>query len=98
MTTRAWLLGTLSVCLITGCGAPGETATGQTAPETAVEEAALSHHDCDHGNPALFANDARPYGVEMEAWAERWWKWSYSIPAATNPNDVPDADCDQAQH
>jgi hypothetical protein len=38
-----------------------------------------------HRHSAVFAPDARPYGVAMDRWAERMWKWIYRQPPATNP-------------
>ena len=48
----------------------------------------------DNPNPALFEKDAAPFGVSMERWSERIWKWEYEQPAATNPLlDNTGADC-----
>src|SRR5262245_59589780 len=54
-------------------------------------------HDRHNPNPALFRADARPFGVSMERWSEEWWRWAYSMPAATNPNMSATADCGAGQ-
>jgi hypothetical protein len=66
-----------------------------------VTQSALAHGDCQHEhdnpNPALFEPDARPFGVSMEDWSERWWRWVYAMPASVNPNLVATADCGMGQ-
>lgn len=36
-------------------------------------------------NPELYRKDARPFGVDMETWAERLTQWIYRQPFETNP-------------
>jgi hypothetical protein len=70
----------LEVCLLGACGVP-DTAriSGPVAAGSALTQERAKP------NPALFEKDARPYGRSMEFWAEQWWRWVYSTPAAINP-------------
>ena len=36
-------------------------------------------------NPELFRPESHPFGLAMDTWAESWWRWELSIPAAQNP-------------
>lgn len=47
--------------------------------------AAEADHNRLNPNPELFRKDARPFGVDMETWAERLTQWSYRQPFETNP-------------
>jgi hypothetical protein len=80
----------LALCFGGGCVASDDTA------DEAAAESALAH-DCRDPNPALYAIDARPFGRSLESWAEAWWRWSYGIPLALNPNDTATADPGQDQ-
>src|SRR5512132_4190684 len=55
----------------------------------------------DHGdnpNPALFPQDASPYGVDMASWGERASQWIYAQPLDQSPLfDPTGANCDVAQ-
>jgi hypothetical protein len=99
MMTKPWLLRavpdpkrlsttTILVLCLGGCNAP--------APTPALESA-LTQHDCDNPNPALFELDARPHGRSMESWSEDWWRWAYSMPASSNPNATLTVDCNENQ-
>jgi hypothetical protein len=40
-------------------------------------------------NPGVLSPQSKPYGMTYGEWSAAWWKWVYSIPAATNPlNDA----------
>ena len=90
---RAWsaTMVTLGVCLLGGCGSPGTASVADPAT------AAARTQDRPNPNPALFARDAEPYGHDMEFWAEQWWRWIYSVPAANNPFLDPTLDSNQDQ-
>jgi hypothetical protein len=76
--------------LVTCCGAAGD--------DTAVQEdEQLDLSARDNPNPRLFDKDARPFGVSMERWSERWWAWAMGTPLAVNPNIDPAADCSANQ-
>jgi hypothetical protein len=66
-------------------------------PPTAATQSALTCAEHKNPNPALFDKDARPFGVSMERWSERWWGWAMGTPLASNPNLDPTADCDANQ-
>src|SRR6266498_3041732 len=75
----------LLVALPFGCGMEEPTFS-----ETSAE---LRGHD-HNPNPALFPNDAHPFGRDMARWNETLWKWIDSQPAAHNPLlDLSGADC-----
>ncbi len=89
----ATTMAALGVCLLGGCGLDGPAPAAD--PATAV--AAL---DGDHGdgqNDAIFPIDAHPFGGSLEFWAEEWWRWVYSVPAANNPFLHPGLDSNQDQ-
>jgi hypothetical protein len=48
-------------------------------------------------NPALFAPQSHPHGFSMTTWAENWWRWVLSIPAADNPFFSTTSDCNAGQ-
>ncbi len=48
-------------------------------------------------NPALFPAQSHPYGLSMDTWAENWWRWELSIPAAQNPLLSATEDCSVGQ-
>jgi hypothetical protein len=48
-------------------------------------------------NPALFPAQSHPYGFGMDTWAENWWRWELSIPAAQNPLFSVSFDCSTNQ-
>src|SRR5689334_20655976 len=79
----------LPVLFLVGCGAPDDTA--------AVQASALACDERDNPNPALFDKNARPFGLSMESWSERWWAWMMGTPLAVNPNLDPNADCNANQ-
>jgi hypothetical protein len=78
----------LALSLVAACGGPDGTTAAQSA---------LAQDDGHQPNTQIFTKDARPFGASLETWAERWVRWVYSIPAATNPFFVPTADNDQNQ-
>src|SRR5436309_2676702 len=96
MTTKQWRRGSMTLALacmlLTAC----DGATGVAVNQSALTRGE-SRHEHHNPNPALFAPDARPFGVSMESWSEQWWRWAYSMPAATNPNTVATADCGLGQ-
>jgi hypothetical protein len=50
------------------------------------------------GNPGVIPRNARPYGLTYGDWSARWWQWTISIPAATNPLlDATGANCAEGQ-
>ena len=48
-------------------------------------------------NPELFPAESHPYGFSMETWAENWWRWVLSVPAAQNPFLSLSSDCSAGQ-
>jgi len=50
-------------------------------------------HRGQNPNPALFRPESHPFGRAMDTWAEDWWGWELSIPAANNPILTADFDC-----
>ena len=48
-------------------------------------------------NPVLFDRNSHPYGKSMETWAEKWWAWVMSVPAANNPNITATGACEAGQ-
>jgi hypothetical protein len=49
-------------------------------------------------NPRVFPPHANPYGNTYGEWSARWWQWTFSIPAATNPLlDDSGAHCAEGQ-
>jgi hypothetical protein len=84
MPNRKASLLPLSLLALAACG------VDDSAPPTTNEL---------HGQAQLFAPDAHPFGIAMDRWAERMWKWIYRQPPETNPLlDLTGADCgvDQA--
>lgn len=53
--------------------------------------------DQPNPNPALFPKESHPYGSSMETWAENWWRWVMSVPAAQNPFFSSTSDCSAGQ-
>jgi len=92
-TVESSALAALALCFGGGCTAPEDA-----APDEASAASAVTQDDRNDLNPALFAIDSRPFGQNMEGWAEAWWRWSFSIPLALNPNDTATADPGQNQH
>jgi hypothetical protein len=37
-------------------------------------------------------------GKTVTAWTKAWWRWTFAVPAAQNPEVVLDADCAVGQH
>jgi len=97
LRTAASSASSAIMALALGLGA-GCFAAEDTAPDEASTTAAVTHDSCTDPNPALFATDARPFGRSMEDWAEAWWRWTYAIPLALNPNDTATADTGENQH
>jgi hypothetical protein len=49
-------------------------------------------------NPQVFPPNSNPYGNTYGEWSARWWQWTFSIPAATNPLfDETGAHCAEGQ-
>ena len=95
----AVLVGALGSFLLGGCGASDGPPAGQQVSRL---EAAAAHPGSEtadseirghNPNPALFPLRSQPYGSSMATWAENWWKWELSIPAAQNPLFSLTADC-----
>jgi hypothetical protein len=63
-------------------------------PELDAEEFGSRGHN---PNPALFPAQSHPFGFSMETWAENWWRWVLSIPAAENPFLSLTSDCSAGQ-
>jgi hypothetical protein len=63
-------------------------------PGLEAEELGSRGHD---PNPALFPVQSHPFGFSMETWAENWWRWVLSIPAAENPILSLTSDCSAGQ-
>ncbi|HWL84179.1 MAG TPA: hypothetical protein VNO21_00070 [Polyangiaceae bacterium] len=81
------LLPFFAIALCAGCGSEAPAPAEETA-STALQR------DSANPNPMLFEKDARPYGVSMEQWSERLWKYILKIPFDENPNlDPTGADC-----
>ncbi len=94
---RAGTVGVLALGLVAACGTAGEPgAAGEPGP-VGAQAAALTHPDPDNPNPVLFEKDARPFGVSMETWSERHWRWLMSVPFDKNPNLTVGADCRAGQ-
>jgi hypothetical protein len=94
---RAWTVGALGLGMVAGCGTAGEPGAVGEPGGVGEQAAALTRRDCDNPNPVLFEKDARPFGVSMETWAERNWRWLMSVPAERNPNVTVGADCREGQ-
>jgi len=54
-------------------------------------------HRGHNPNPELFRPESHPFGLAMDTWAESWWRWELSIPAAQNPILTQDFDCSTGQ-
>ena len=48
-------------------------------------------------NAAIFPLDSHPHGFSLETWAENWWRWVMSVPAADNPFFSVTSDCSAGQ-
>ncbi len=48
-------------------------------------------------NAAIFPVESHPLGFSLETWAENWWRWVLSIPAAQNPFLSLNSDCSAGQ-
>jgi hypothetical protein len=68
---------------------------------TVASPVVMAHQFSDHGdnpNPALYQQDASPYGVDMATWGERASQWIYTQPLDQSPVfDPTGANCDVAQ-
>jgi|GEM_PF-3356117 len=60
-------------------------------------EAEVEDSDRQSVNPALFPKGSHPYGESLERWAENWWRWVMSVPAAENPFFSSTSDCSAGQ-
>jgi hypothetical protein len=83
--------------LLGGCGGAEAPAGAGPVATASASASALTESRHANPNPALFEKDARPYGRSMEFWAEQWWRWMLSIPAAVNPILNPTLDSNQNQ-
>lgn len=83
----------LVVFLLGGCA--GDELDPAADPATTAS--ALAADDGAAANTAIFPLDAHPYGHSLEFWAEEWWRWIYSTPAANNPLLHPGLDSNQNQ-
>src|SRR5262249_9739811 len=87
MRRFAWM----AIAAWCGCAA----GTDDAAPGQGLAE---GRGQDDKPNPALFPQDASPYGVSMERWSELIWRWIYRQPLAQNPLiDQTGADCGVGQ-
>ena len=58
----------------------------------------VAQADSSNPNPRVFPSDSNPYGNTYGEWSARWWQWTLSIPAATNPIlDETGANCTEGQ-
>jgi hypothetical protein len=86
----AVFVGVLALLLLGGCGGGAEPAR--------PDSKASNLEDQGHKpTPALFSAQSHPYGFSMETWAENWWRWVLSIPAAQNPFLSLTSDCSAGQ-
>jgi len=54
--------------------------------------------DPNESNPCIFPPDSFPYGKKYSEWAEKWIKWSLSIPKSSNPiTDKTGKNCAKSQ-
>jgi hypothetical protein len=60
-------------------------------------ELEVEDSDRPNPNPALFPKESHPYGASMETWAENFWRWVLSVPAAENPFLSTTSDCSAGQ-
>ncbi len=86
---RALLVGVLAVVLLAG-----RPVWAAALPDPEPEEFGLRG---PNPNPAVFRPESHPYGLAMDTWAENWWRWELSIPAAENPLFLVNFDCSTAQ-
>jgi hypothetical protein len=89
----ALAVAALGLAFFCGCGGAERAA----AEEPATRGAALTAEGRDAPNDALFDLESHPYGQSMLFWAEQWWRWVYSTPAAINPFLHPTLDSNQNQ-
>lgn len=62
-------------------------------------EAAAASRDAGHHLDRAWVLDpaAVVFGRRVTAWTEAWWRWTFAVPAAANPELVLDADCGVGQ-
>ena len=92
----AVLVGVLALLPLGGCGASDPPQAVQHASPVKAEPARAGAQ-AEDPNPALFPPQSHPYGSSMTTWAENWWGWELSIPAAQNPLLSLTSDCSVAQ-
>ena len=95
MQRSKWMLSFAMVALVAACGSETSAqsrAAGLQDPQG--RQAASAVIDEDGRSPLAFKPHSHPYGVSMEKWTERLWRWDYSIPSAQSPFlDLTGADC-----
>ena len=84
------LIGALAVLVLGGHGVEAAS-LGQ---DSEAEELMGRGHT---PNPELFPPQSHPHGRSMETWAENWWRWVLSVPAAENPFLSLTSDCSVGQ-
>src|SRR5262245_26381216 len=92
--TKRFRGGVATMVITGGIQLLGGCAVDETAPVTGSEDTASTIKD--DGNP-VFPITARPYGQDLQFWAEEWWRWVYSVPAENNPFLHPGMDSNQNQ-
>jgi hypothetical protein len=53
----------------------------------------------ENTNPGVYSTNSAPYGIPYQQWAQKWWQWSFSVPAAQHPRDnFTPVKCASGQH
>jgi len=84
------LVGVLALLLLL---AGGRVRAAQAVHPDSDSEEIREHNP----NPELFPVRSHPFGFGMDTWAENWWRWELSIPAAQNALFNTDFDCSIGQ-
>ncbi len=84
---------TLVVFAILFLAACGTDPTLEAPTPSATEAQAL-----DRSGPVVLPGNARIEGQSITTWTKAWWRWTFEVPAAQNPELILDTDCGVGQH
>ena len=80
------VLAVVLVAVSIGCGAdPASQQPGASAAAQTAQAQLQADRDSSNPNPMLYPVDARPFGREIERWAELLWAYIYKQPFDDNP-------------
>jgi hypothetical protein len=80
---------TLTVLFFAACG------TDPSVEPTSTSSEGLAA-TCQ--TPIVLPGTAMVDGQSITSWTKAWWRWTFAVPAAKNPELILDADCGVGQH